>query len=73
MLKQRLEERRKALYELIALKSDLDQTKESMRKQALKEGKAEADRILDEFEGEMQKKDFEIERLTFELQKKNMK
>lgn len=65
--------RRKALYELIALKSDLDQTKESMRKQALKEGKAEADRILDEFEGEMQKKDYEIERLTFELQKKNMK
>ena len=62
--------RRKALYELIALKSDLDQTKESMRKQALKEGKAEADRILDEFEGEMQKKDFEVERLTFELQKK---
>ena len=41
-----------------------------MRKQALKEGKAEADRILDEFEGEMQKKDFEIERLTFELQKR---
>jgi len=62
--------RRKALYELIALKSDLDQTKESMHKQALKEGKAEADRILDEFEGEMQKKDFEVERLTFELQKK---
>ena len=41
-----------------------------MRKQALKEGKAEADRILDEFEGNMQKKDSEIERLTSELQKK---
>ena len=50
--------------------SDLDQTKESMRKQALEEAKAEADRILDGFEGDMQKKNFEIERLTSELQKK---
>ena len=62
--------RRKALYELLTLKSDLDQTKESMRQQALKEAKAEADRILDDFEGDMQKKDSEIERLTSELQKK---
>ena len=62
--------RRKALYELLTLKSDLDQTKESMRQQALKEAKAEADRILDDFEGDMQKKDSEIERLTAELQKK---
>ena len=62
--------RRKALYELLTLKSDLDQTKESMRKQALEEAKAEADRILDGFEGDMQKKNFEIERLTSELQKK---
>lgn len=38
--------RRKALYELLTLKSDLDQTKESMRKQALKEAKAEADKFL---------------------------
>ena len=62
--------RRKALYELLTLKSDLDQTKESMRQQALKEAKAEADRILDDFEGDMQKKNSEIERLTSELQKK---
>lgn len=41
-----------------------------MRQQALKEAKAEADRILDDFEGDMQKKDSEIERLTAELQKK---
>ena len=35
-----------------------------MRQQALKEAKAEADRILNDFEGDMQKKDSEIERLT---------
>ncbi len=51
----------------------LDQTKESMRQQALKRGKkAEADRILDDFEGDMQKKDSEIERLTAELQKERI-
>lgn len=59
-------ERRKALYELLALKSDLNQKKENIRKQA----KEEADRILEDFEEDMQKKDSEIERLTSELQKK---
>ena len=63
-------ERRKALYELLTLKSDLNQTKESMRKQALVEAKEEADRILEGFDEDMQKKDSEIERLTSELQKK---
>lgn len=62
--------RRKALYELIALKSDLDQTKESMRKQALEEAKEEADKILEDFDEDMKKKDSEIERLASELQKK---
>lgn len=62
--------RRQALYELIALKSDLNQTKESMRKQALEEAKEEADKILESFDEDMQKKDSEIEKLTSELQKK---
>lgn len=62
--------RRTALYELLALKSDLNQTKESMRKEALGEAKEEADKILEDFEEDMKKKDAEIERLTSELQKK---
>lgn len=62
--------RRQALYELLALKSDLNQTKESMRKQALEEAKEEADRLLESFDEDMQKKDSEIEKLTSELQKK---
>jgi hypothetical protein len=62
--------RRTALYELLALKSDLNQTKESMWKEALGEAKEEADKILEDFEEDMKKKDAEIERLTSELQKK---
>ena len=62
--------RRTALYELLALKSDLNQTKESIRKEALGEAKEEADKILEDFEEDMKKKDAEIERLTSELQKK---
>lgn len=62
--------RRMAMYELLMLKSDLDQKKESMRQQALEEAKAEADAILDGFEADLQKKDSEIERLTGELEKK---
>ena len=58
------------MYELLMLKSDLDQKKESMRQQALEEAKAEADAILDGFEADLQKKDSEIERLTGELEKK---
>ena len=62
--------RRTALYELLMLNSNLDQTKESIRKQALEAAKAEADKILDGFEGDMQKKEAEIEKLSSELQKK---
>ncbi|RHS91012.1 hypothetical protein [Clostridium sp. AM42-4] len=62
--------RKKALYELLALKSDLDQKEESIRKKAVGEAKEEADKILEDFEEDMQKKDSEIERLTSELQKK---
>lgn len=62
--------RRLALYELLTLKSDLDQKKESMKQQAMEEAKAEADRILESFEEDMQKKDAEIERLSSELEKK---
>lgn len=58
--------RRMAMYELLMLKSDLDQKKESMRQQALEEANA----ILDGFEADLQKKDSEIERLTGELEKK---
>lgn len=62
--------RRLALYELLTLKSDLDQKKESMKQQAMEEAKAEADRLLESFEEDMQKKDAEIERLSSELEKK---
>lgn len=41
-----------------------------MRKEALGEAKEEADKILEDFEEDMKKKDAEIERLTSELQKK---
>ncbi|MEI3176768.1 MAG: hypothetical protein V8S96_10265 [Lachnospiraceae bacterium] len=54
------------------LKSNLDQTKESIRKQALEAAKAEADKILDGFEGDMQKKEAEIEKLSSELQKERI-
>ena len=58
--------RRKALYELLDLKSNLNQEKESMKQEA----KAEADVILDSFEADLQKKEREIERLSGELEKK---
>lgn len=58
--------RRKALYELLDLKTNLNQKKESMRQEA----KAEADAILDSFEADLQKKESEIERLSGELEKK---
>lgn len=63
-------ERRVALYELLLLKSDLDQKKKNIEQQAIEEAKAEADRILEGFEDDMQKKDAEIERLSSELEKK---
>lgn len=43
-------ERRKALYELLELKQNLDKTQESMQKKALDDAKMEADKILDGFE-----------------------
>lgn len=63
-------ERRKALYELVTLKTDLEQTKESMKKQALEEAKVEVDAILDNVEDDLKKKEREIERLSAELEKK---
>lgn len=62
--------RRTMMYELLRIKSDLDQTKESMRQEAMEEAKAYADEILDGFESDLQRKDSEIERLTSELEKK---
>lgn len=62
--------RRMALYELLTLKTDLDQKKESMRQQAMEEAKAEADAILDSFEADLKKKESEIKRLSNELEKK---
>lgn len=59
-------ERRRALYELLDLKLNLDQEKECMRKEA----KAEADAILNDFEADLQKKEKEIERLSSDLEKK---
>lgn len=58
--------RRKALYELLDLKTNMNQEKETMRKEA----KAEADTILEDFEGTLQEKEHEIERLSSELEKK---
>lgn len=58
--------RRKALYELLDLKTNMNQEKETMRKEA----KAEADAILEDFEGTLQEKEHEIERLSSELEKK---
>ena len=64
--------RRKALYELLSLKSNLNQKEQSMKQRALEEAKAEADKILDGFEEDLQKKEAAIERLTSDLEKKEL-
>ena len=62
-------ERRKALYELLELKQNLDKTQKSMQKKALDDAKVEADKILDGFEEDMQNLRNEVERLTHENEK----
>lgn len=61
--------RRKALYELLEFKENLDKTQESMKKEALAGAKLEADRILDGFEEDMQNLQEEVARLTRENEK----
>lgn len=62
-------ERRKAFYELLELKANLDKTKEDIYQKATIDAKAEADKILDGFEADMQKYQDEIARLSHELEK----
>lgn len=62
-------ERRKTLYELLELKENLDQTKESIEQKALADAKMEADKILDGFDQDMQELREEIARLTHENEK----
>ncbi len=61
--------RRKALYELLELKENLDKAQESMKNEALANAKLEADKILDGFEDDMQKLQEEVARLTRENEK----
>lgn len=58
------EERRKALYELLALKANLDKTQKNMQQRALEEAKAEADKILDSFDEDLKRLQKQIEDLT---------
>lgn len=58
------EERREALYELLALKADLDKTQENMQQKALENAKAEADKILDGFDEDLKRLQKQIEDLT---------
>lgn len=58
------EERRKALYELLRIKGDLDKTQEKMQQKAIEEAKTEADKILDGFEEDMQKLQEQVEQLS---------
>ena len=58
------EERRKALYELLQIKEDLDKTQEKMHERALEDAKAEADRILESFEEDMRKLQDQVEQLS---------
>lgn len=62
-------ERRKALYELLELKENLDRKQESMQEKALAEAKSEADKILDGFEEEMRSLQNDVTRLTRENEK----
>lgn len=58
------EDRRRTLYELLELKDNLDKAQENMQRTALAKAKAEADKILDEFDEEMKKLQNQIETLT---------
>lgn len=57
-------ERRAALYELLELKANLNKKQENMQQKALEEAKAEADKILDSFEEDMERLEKQIEDLT---------
>lgn len=58
------EERRKALYELLQLKGNLDKTQEKMQQKAIEDAKAEADKILDGFEEDMRKLQEQVDQLS---------
>lgn len=58
------EERRKALYELLQLKGNLDKTQEKMQQKAIEDAKSEADKILDGFEEDMRKLQEQVEQLS---------
>ncbi len=58
------EERRKALYELLQLKGNLDKTQEKMQQKAIENAKSEADKILDGFEEDMLKLQEQVEQLS---------
>ena len=62
--------RKSALYELLTIKQDLEQEKESMKQEAIVAAKEEADRILEDFDKDIQERDEEISRLSNELAKK---
>lgn len=57
-------DRRAALYELLALKANLDKTQENMQQKALENAKVEADKILDGFEEDLKHLQTQIENLT---------
>ena len=58
------EERRKALYELLQLKGNLDKTQEKMQQKAIEDAKSEADKILDGFEEDMRRLQEQVEQLS---------
>lgn len=57
-------ERKHAWEELFALKSSLDETKETMQQEALEKAKNETDVLLESFEDDMQRLRDEVERLN---------
>lgn len=58
---------------MLELKANLDKTKEDIYQKATIDAKAEADKILDGFEADMQKYQDEIARLSHELKSWNLK
>ncbi len=62
-------ERRLALYNLFTMKSELEQKEASMREKAISDAKAEADKILEGFEDDMQRMQDEITRLSNQVER----
>lgn len=58
------EERRKALYELLQLKGNLDKTQEKMQQKAMEDARVEADKILASFDEDMLKLQEQVELLS---------